>query len=215
MQSKTPNRRRSSSVNPRRAKCWGFGRMPIPAGGRWQAGEIRWRRGRDSNPPKNVNSTTCRATDGTEGHEKHWKTAKRIAKQIADPKTVGMARTQPMPLPGASGERRVVLPFPRKSSASTTVHWTTLKCIQGIEKPVSILAIVRGDYKIQNVALSKCTQVGLERCSLRRVVVLTEQSHAKAIIFSFVLSSTVNPTFLDYNSTFARYAAPSLRSEAL
>jgi hypothetical protein len=29
-----------------------------------------WRRGRDSNPPKNVNSTTCRATDGTKGHEK-------------------------------------------------------------------------------------------------------------------------------------------------
>jgi hypothetical protein len=30
------------------------------------------RRGRNSNPPKNVNSTTCKATDGTKVHEKPW-----------------------------------------------------------------------------------------------------------------------------------------------
>jgi len=31
-----------------------------------------WRRGRDSNPRANIDSTTCRATDGMKVQGKHW-----------------------------------------------------------------------------------------------------------------------------------------------
>ena len=37
----------------------------------FSATQTVWRRGRDSNPPDNDKSTTCRDTDGTKVHGKH------------------------------------------------------------------------------------------------------------------------------------------------
>jgi len=42
------------------------------------------RRGRDSNPPRNVDSTTSKATDGIKIHPKQRKASNWIAKRIAD-----------------------------------------------------------------------------------------------------------------------------------
>src|SRR5271157_194071 len=36
----------------------------------------------DSNPPKNVHSTTCRATDGMKVHRKQWENNKQIANRL-------------------------------------------------------------------------------------------------------------------------------------